>query len=227
MLKLKNDEIKNKKIIISGSGNVAQYAAEKAIQLGAKVLTMSDSSGTIYDQDGLDQEKLEYIKKIKNVDRGRIKEYTDKYQAKYLENQTPWSIKAEIALKCATQNEIKKEDAQILVKNGIKLIGEGANMPSTPEAIEIFKANNILFSPSKASNAGGVAVSGLEMSQNSIRLQWPREEVDKNLKKIMTDIHNKIIEYGRQTADNVDYIKGANIAGFKRVADSMLAQGIV
>ena len=188
MLRAKNDSINGKKVIISGSGNVAQYAAEKVIQLGAEVLTMSDSAGTIYDKDGITQEKLEYIKKIKNIDRGRIKDYANKYNVEYLESENPWSIKADIALPCATQNEINKEDAMALVKNEIVLVGEGANMPSTSEAIDIFKENKILFSPGKASNAGGVAVSGLEMSQNSARVQWSREEVDQNLKKIMIEI---------------------------------------
>lgn len=226
MLKAKKENIKGKTILISGSGNVAQYAVEKAIQLGAKVITMSDSSGTIYDREGITEKKLEYIKKIKNIDRGRIKNYTDKYDAKYLESQKPWSIKADIALPCATQNEISEEDAKMLTNNGIILIAEGANMPSTPEAIKIFKDKKILFSPGKASNAGGVAVSGLEMSQNSMRLQWSRDDVDKNLKKIMADIHSKVYEHGNQ-GDYTDYVVGANIAGFKRVADSMIAQGLV
>jgi len=226
MLRAKNDSINGKKVIISGSGNVAQYAAEKVIQLGAKVLTMSDSAGTIYDKDGITQEKLEYIKKIKNIDRGRIKDYANKYNVEYLESENPWSIKADIALPCATQNEINKEDAMALVKNEIVLVGEGANMPSTSEAIDIFKENKILFSPGKASNAGGVAVSGLEMSQNSARVQWSREEVDQNLKKIMIEIHGKILEYGNR-GESIDYVAGANIAGFKRVADSMIAQGLV
>jgi len=226
MLRAKNDSINGKKVIISGSGNVAQYAAEKVIQLGAKVLTMSDSAGTIYDKDGITQEKLEYIKKIKNIDRGRIKDYANKYNVEYLDSENPWSIKADIALPCATQNEINKEDAMALVKNEIVLVGEGANMPSTSEAIDIFKENKILFSPGKASNAGGVAVSGLEMSQNSARVQWSREEVDQNLKKIMIEIHGKILEYGNR-GESIDYVAGANIAGFKRVADSMIAQGLV
>ncbi|PIP04451.1 NADP-specific glutamate dehydrogenase [candidate division WWE3 bacterium CG23_combo_of_CG06-09_8_20_14_all_40_14] len=226
MLRAKNDSINGKKVIISGSGNVAQYAAEKVIQLGAKVLTMSDSAGTIYDKDGITQEKLEHLKQIKNVKRGRIKDYANKYNVEYLDSENPWSIKADIALPCATQNEINKEDAMALVKNEIVLVGEGANMPSTSEAIDIFKENKILFSPGKASNAGGVAVSGLEMSQNSARVQWSREEVDQNLKKIMIEIHGKILEYGNR-GESIDYVAGANIAGFKRVADSMIAQGLV
>jgi glutamate dehydrogenase (NADP+) len=227
MLKLRHDDLKNKTVLISGSGNVAQHAAEKAITQGAKVLSMSDSLGTIYDSEGIDLEKLEYIKEIKNKKRGVIKEYLDKYsKASYLESENPWKIKANIALPCATQNEINKESAQSLVDNGVMLVAEGANMPSTFEAIKIFKDNNILFSPGKASNAGGVSVSGLEMSQNSIRLSWSREEVDEKLKKIMSDIHIKIVKYGTKDG-KVDYILGANIAGFKRVADSMIAQGLV
>jgi len=226
MLKSQKEKIEGKTILISGSGNVAQYAAEKAIQLGGRVVTMSDSSGTIYDKDGLTQEKLDYIKEIKNVKRGRIKEYLDKYPAEYLESERPWSIKADIALPCATQNEISGEDAKMFVNNKIMLVAEGSNMPSTPEAIKIFKENNILFAPGKAANAGGVAVSGLEMSQNSMRTQWNREQVDVELKKIMQNIHSTIIKYGEQNG-KINYVVGANIAGFKRVADSMLAQGVV
>lgn len=226
MLKQKNDGINGKTVLVSGSGNVAQYAAQKAIQLGAKVVTMSDSQGTIYDSGGITEEKLEYIKNLKNVERGRIKDYAEKYGAEYLEGKNPWSVKADIALPCATQNEILKEDAEVLVNNGIFLIGEGANMPSSLEAIEIFRNNKILFAPGKASNAGGVAVSGLEMSQNSMRLQWSREEVDANLQKIMKEIHAKAVEYSKDK-NHIDYIAGANIAGFKRVADSMIAQGLV
>jgi len=226
MLKVQKDKIAGKMILISGSGNVAQYAAEKAIQLGGKVITMSDSSGTIYDKNSFTQEKIDYIKEIKNVKRGRIKEYLKKYKAEYLESKNPWSIKADIALPCATQNEISGEDAKTLVNNRIKLVAEGSNMSSTPEAIKIFKENDIIFSPGKASNAGGVAVSGLEMSQNSIRNQWSREQVDAELKKIMQNIHSTIVKYGEQNG-KINYVDGANIAGFKRVADSMLAQGIV
>jgi len=226
MLKLQKDKIEGKTILISGSGNVAQYAAEKAVQLGGKVVTMSDSSGTIYDKNGLTQEKIDYIKEIKNIRRGRIKEYLNKYPAEYLESKNPWSIKADIALPCATQNEISGADAKMLVDNKIKLVAEGSNMSSTPEAIKIFIENNIPFSPGKASNAGGVAVSGLEMSQNSIRTQWSREQVDEELKKIMQHIHSTIVKYGEQNG-KINYVDGANIAGFKRVADSMLAQGIV
>ncbi len=226
MLKTINDQISNKKVLVSGSGNVAQYAAEKAIQLGAQVLTMSDSNGTIYDPQGLDQTKLDFIKELKNSKRGRIKEAAEKFSLEYFENQNPWHIKADIALPCATQNEIFQNDAENLVNNGVKLVAEGANMPSTPEAINIFQTNHILFSPGKASNAGGVAVSGLEMSQNSLRLSWSRQEVDEKLLQIMQDIHKKIKQYG-QKEGYIDYITGANIAGFKRVADSMLDQGIV
>jgi glutamate dehydrogenase/leucine dehydrogenase len=226
MLRLQKDQIAGKTILISGSGNVAQHAAEKAVQLGGKVVTMSDSSGTIYDKDGFTQEKIDYIKEIKNVARGRIKEYLNKYRAEYLEAQNPWFIAADIALPCATQNEISGEDARKLVTNKIKLVAEGSNMSSTPEAIKIFKENNVLFAPGKAANAGGVAVSGLEMSQNSMRTQWSKEQVDTELRKIMENIHSTVIKYGIQN-DKVDYVKGANIAGFKRVADSMLAQGIV
>lgn len=228
MLKTIDDTIADKKVLISGAGNVAQYACEKAIELGAKVLTMSDSSGVIYDEAGIDKEKLEYIKEIKNVRRGRIKEYLKKYKkAKYFAGKNPWSFKADIALPCATQNEINESSAKALAKNKIMLVAEGANMPSTIEAIEVYKKNNILFAPGKASNAGGVAVSGLEMSQNSMRLMWTREEVDKNLKKIMSDIHNKIVYYGKGKNNQINYVKGANIAGFKRVADSMIAQGLL
>ena len=226
MLAQKNESLKNKTVVISGSGNVAQFAAEKAIQEGARVISMSDSSGTIYDAAGLTQEKLDYIKIIKNVNRGRIKEYTEKFGGEYFEGKNPWSLKADIALPCATQNEISASDADTMIANGITTVVEGSNMSTTLEAIEKFRAHNILFSPGKASNAGGVAVSGLEMSQNSMRLQWTRDEVDAHLKKIMVDIHAKAAEYGRR-GDHIDYIAGANIAGFKKVADSMIAQGLV
>jgi glutamate dehydrogenase/leucine dehydrogenase len=226
MLVRERETIEGKIILVSGSGNVAQYAAEKAIQLGGKVVTISDSLGTIYDKDGLTQEKLDYIKEIKNIKRGRVKEYLNKYKAEYLEAKKPWLIKGDIALPCATQNEILEEDAKLLVKNGIKVVVEGANMPSTPEAVKIFRENNVLFGPSKAANAGGVAVSGLEMSQNSLRLQWPREQVEAELQKIMQNIHKTIVKYGEQNG-KINYVVGANIAGFKKVADSMLAQGVV
>jgi glutamate dehydrogenase (NADP+) len=226
MLAQKNESLKNKTVVISGSGNVAQFAAEKAIQEGARVISMSDSSGSIYDAAGLTQEKLDYIKIIKNVNRGRIKEYTEKFGGEYLEGKNPWSLKADIALPCATQNEISASDADTMIANRITTVVEGSNMSTTLEAIEKFRAHNIHFSPGKASNAGGVAVSGLEMSQNSMRLQWTRDEVDAHLKKIMADIHAKAAEYGRR-GDHIDYIAGANIAGFKKVADSMIAQGLV
>jgi glutamate dehydrogenase (NADP+) len=228
MLDAKGESIAGKTVVISGSGNVAIYAAEKATQLHAKVLTMSDSSGFIYDQEGIDSDKLAHIMEIKDVRRGRIKEYLDKYpDAEYHEGKNPWGIKCDIALPCATQNELQKEDAEILIKNGCMSVGEGANMPCTPEAIEVFHKAKILFSPGKASNAGGVATSGLEMSQNSIRYNWSAEEVDKKLHEIMYDIHNACVKYGKEEDGYVNYVKGANIAGFVKVADAMLAQGIV
>ena len=219
--------IKGKTVIISGSGNVAQYAAEKCIQLSAKVISMSDSSGTIYDKDGIDSEKLSFIMNLKNVKRGRIHEYVKKYpNATFLKNKTPWEIPCDIALPCATQNELNEHDAKILIKNGCICVSEGANMPCEPEAIIVFKINKILYAPGKASNAGGVAVSGLEMAQNSLRYSWSREEVDSKLKEIMKDIHNSCLTHG-QEKDYVNYEKGANIAGFIKVADAMLAQGVV
>ena len=228
MLKTRGEKLAGKTVVISGSGNVAQYAAEKATQLDAKVVTMSDSSGFIYDEAGIDKHKLAYIMEIKNERRGRIKEYLDKYpEAKYFEGETPWDIKCDIALPCATQNELDKEDAEKLVNNGCICVGEGANMPCTPEAVEVFINAKILFSPGKASNAGGVATSGLEMSQNSLRYNWSAEEVDKKLHEIMYDIHKACVEYGTQEDGFVDYVKGANIAGFVKVAEAMLAQGIV
>jgi len=228
MLETKNDSFKDKKVVISGSGNVAQYAAEKAIELGAKVLTFSDSGGYIVDEDGIDTEKLEFVMDLKNVKRGRISEYVNKYpNATYVAGERPWSVKCDIALPCATQNELNGDEAKILVDNGCICVSEGANMPSTPEAIHEFLKAKILFAPGKASNAGGVATSGLEMSQNSLRLSWTREEVDSKLKDIMKDIHNSCLEYGKNDDGSVDYIKGANIAGFVKVADAMLAQGVV
>lgn len=228
MLKTKGEKIEGKTVVISGSGNVAQYAAEKAIQLGAKVVTMSDSGGFIYDEEGLDTEKLQFIMDLKNERRGRIKEYLDEYpSAKYHDGKTPWTVKCDIALPCATQNELEEEDAKTLVKNGCVCVGEGANMPCTPEAVEVFHDAKILFSPGKASNAGGVATSGLEMSQNSMRYHWTAEEVDKKLHDIMNNIHEKCVEYGTQKDGHIDYVKGANIAGFVKVADAMLAQGVV
>ena len=228
MLSLKNDSFKNKNVIISGSGNVAQYAAEKAISLGAKVLTMSDSSGFIYDNNGINEEKLEYIMNLKNLKRGRISEYVKKYpKSTFNKGQKPWSTPCDIALPCATQNELDENDAKKLISNGCSCVSEGANMPSTKDAIEVFHKSKILFAPGKASNAGGVATSGLEMTQNSLRYHWSREEVDEKLKDIMLNIHNSCIEYGKQDNGYIDYVKGANIAGFVKVADAMLAQGIV
>ncbi len=228
MLKTKNDSFKGKKVVVSGSGNVAQFAAEKAIELGATVLTLSDSSGYIYDKDGIDKEKLAFVMDLKNVKRGRISEYLETYpSATFHSGKTPWEVPCDIALPCATQNELNGEDAKLLLKNGCVCVSEGANMPSTKEAIAEFHKAKILFAPGKASNAGGVATSGLEMTQNSLRFNWTREEVDKKLKEIMHNIHNACIEYGKQEDGYVDYVKGANIAGFVKVADAMLAQGIV
>ena len=227
MLNHVSNSIKGKTVIISGSGNVAQYAAEKCIQLSAKVISMSDSSGTIYDSDGIDTEKLNFIMDLKNIKRGRINEYIKKYpNAVFFKNKTPWEIKCDIALPCATQNELNEDDAKNLVKNGRICVSEGANMPCEPNAIKIFKLNKILYAPGKASNAGGVAVSGLEMAQNSLRYSWSREEVDSKLKEIMKDIHNSCLIHG-QEKNYVNYEKGANIAGFIKVADAMLAQGVV
>ena len=228
MLKYKNNNLKGKKITISGSGNVAQYATEKCIELGAKVITLSDSSGYIIDPDGIDKEKLAFIMDLKNIKRGRIESYTKKYPtASFNAGQTPWKVACDIALPCATQNELNGNDAKKLLNNGCICIGEGANMPCTPEAIELFKKNKLLFAPGKASNAGGVAVSGLEMAQNSLRYSWTREEVNKRLQTIMIDIHESCLQYGKDENGYVDYVKGANIAGFVKVADAMLAQGVV
>ena len=228
MLSTQNDSFKGKNVVISGSGNVAQYAAEKAIELGAKVLTFSDSGGYIHDEDGIDIDKLKYVMHLKNEKRGRISEYVDKYpNAEYFAGKRPWSVKCDIALPCATQNELNGEEANQLVDNGCICVSEGANMPSTPEAIHEFQNAKILFAPGKASNAGGVATSGLEMSQNSLRLSWTRKEVDERLKDIMKDIHDSCVKYGKSEDGSVDYIKGANIAGFVKVADAMLAQGVI
>ena len=227
MLKHVSDSIKGKTVTISGSGNVAQYAAEKCLHLSAKVISMSDSSGTIFDKEGIDKEKLAYIMNLKNNERGRISEYTKKYpNAKFLKNKTPWDIPCDIALPCATQNELKENDAKSLINNGCICVSEGANMPCVPGAIKVFKAHKILYAPGKASNAGGVAVSGLEMAQNSLRYSWSREEVDSKLQEIMNDIHASCLTHGQEKGW-VDYEKGANIAGFIKVADAMLAQGIV
>ncbi len=228
MLKTKGDSIKGKTVVVSGSGNVAQYATEKATQLGGKVVTMSDSSGYILDEEGIYAEKLAFVMELKNERRGRIKEYVEKYpNAKYFEGETPWNVKCDIALPCATQNELHEKDAKALVDNGCICVGEGANMPCTPEAITVFQNAKILFSPGKASNAGGVATSGLEMSQNSLRFNWTSEEVDTKLKQIMNDIHAQCVQFGTEEGGYVDYVKGANIAGFVKVADAMLAQGVV
>ena len=226
MLATKGDDFKGKTVVISGSGNVAQYATEKCIQLGAKVVTLSDSKGYIYDKDGIDEEKLAFVLELKNVKRGRIKEYADKYGCEYHEGQRPWGVKCDVALPCATQNEINKAEAETLVKNGCKAVAEGANMPSEPEAVEVFINNKILFAPGKAANAGGVAVSGLEMSQNSMRYSWTREEVDAKLHQIMKDIHSTCVKYGKE-GNYVNYVNGANVGGFVKVADAMLAQGLV
>ncbi|HSP40541.1 MAG TPA: NADP-specific glutamate dehydrogenase [Gillisia sp.] len=228
MLELKGDTLKGKTVVISGSGNVAQYAAEKATQLGAKVVTMSDSDGYIYDENGIDAAKLQFIMDLKNVRRGRISEYVDEFSsAKFYEGETPWGVTCDIAMPCATQNELHEDDAKKLVDNGCMVVGEGANMPCTPEAVTVFQNAKILFSPGKASNAGGVATSGLEMSQNSMRYSWTAEEVDKKLHEIMKDIHTACVQYGTQEDGYVDYVTGANIAGFVKVADAMLAQGVV
>ena len=228
MLLRKKDSFVGKKVVISGSGNVAQYAAEKAIELGATVLTLSDSQGYIHDADGIDSEKLKHVMFIKNEKRGRISEYVAKYpNAKFIAGERPWSVKCDIALPCATQNELNGDEAKALVANGCMCVSEGANMPSMPEAIHEFQKAKILFAPGKASNAGGVATSGLEMSQNSLRLSWSRKEVDDKLKDIMEDIHDSCVQYGENEDGTIDYIKGANIAGFVKVADAMLAQGVV
>lgn len=228
MLKTKNEDIKGKTLVISGSGNVAQFAAEKVIQLGGKVVAMSDSGGYIHDKDGIDNEKLAFIMDLKNNRRGRISEYKDKYpSATFHKGDRPWGIKCDIALPCATQNELNLEHARELIKNGCTCVAEGANMPSTADAIHAFHDAKILFAPGKASNAGGVATSGLEMSQNSLRISWTREEVDERLKGIMADIHDSCIEFGKEDDGYCNYVKGANIAGFVKVADAMLAQGVI
>ncbi|MFC4633835.1 NADP-specific glutamate dehydrogenase [Dokdonia ponticola] len=228
MLKTRDESFEGKTVVISGSGNVAQYAAEKATQLGGKVVTLSDSGGFIHDKDGIDAEKLAHVMEIKNVRRGRIKEYLDKYpSAEYHEGEKPWGITCDVALPCATQNELDQEAAKTLVENGCICVAEGANMPSTPEAIEVFHKAKILFSPGKASNAGGVSTSGLEMSQNSLRYNWTAEEVDEKLRGIMLDIHEACVKYGTEEDGYVDYVKGANVAGFVKVADAMMAQGVV
>jgi glutamate dehydrogenase (NADP+) len=228
MLATKGQSFSGKTVVVSGSGNVAQYAAQKAIELGGKVVTFSDSSGYIYDEAGIDSEKLAYVMEIKNVNYGRISDYVTKYpNAKYVAGKRPWEVKCDIALPCATQNELNEEEAKMLIENGCMCVAEGANMPTTPEAVEVFQHAKILFAPGKASNAGGVATSGLEMSQNSIRLSWTSVEVDEKLKTIMADIHEACVKYGKDSTGYVDYVKGANIAGFVKVADAMLGQGVV
>ena len=226
MLLLNNKSIKNKKVAISGSGNVAQFACEKVIELGGKVVTLSDSTGYVYDPTGITREKLDFVFELKNIKRGRISEYAKKYNCEFVSDLTPWSVKCDIALPCATQNELNKDDAKKLIQNKCFAVCEGANMPCTLEAVETFNNSQILYAPGKASNAGGVAVSGLEMSQNSLRMYWSKEEVDQRLQKIMKDIHNKCVVYGRED-DRVNYVKGANIAGFIKIADAMLDQGLV
>jgi len=227
MLETIGEKMKNKKVVVSGSGNVSQYAIEKVIALGGIPLTASDSDGFIYDPDGITHEKLEFILELKNEKRGRISEYADKYGVPYYANEKPWKIPCDIALPCAVQNELDEKGAKLLVKNGCKMVAEGANMPTTPEAIEVLQENGILYAPGKAANAGGVATSGLEMSQNSIRLSWTREEVENKLRTIMKNIHEQCVKYGKKEDGTVDYVKGANIAGFVRVADAMLAEGHV
>ena len=228
MLATRGKSFKGQTVLISGSGNVAQYAAQKAMRLGAKVVTLSDSNGYVYDPEGLDEEKLAYVFQLKNVQRGRIKEYVNKYpKAKYFPDERPWGVPCDIALPCATQNEIEAADAKKLVENGCWCVAEGANMPTTPEAIAIFQEAKLLYSPGKASNAGGVATSGLEMTQNSIRQKWTAEEVDAQLHRIMSDIHAACLKYGTEADGYINYVKGANIAGFIKVADAMADQGLV
>jgi len=227
MLKTRGESFKGKTVVISGSGNVSQYAAEKVTELGGKVVTMSDSSGFIHDPSGITKEKLAYIMDLKNIKRGRIKEYAEKYSVEYYDNQRPWGIKCDVALPCATQNEIEIADAKTLVANGCFCVSEGANMPSTPEAVELFIEKKILYGPGKAANAGGVATSGLEMTQNSMRLPWSREEVDQRLHQIMINIHETCVKWGKQPDGYINYVNGANVGGFVKVAEAMLAQGCV
>ncbi|MDD5255885.1 MAG: NADP-specific glutamate dehydrogenase [Candidatus Omnitrophica bacterium] len=226
MLKTKGETLKGKVCAVSGSGNVAQYTVEKLLQLGAKVVTLSDSDGFIYDKDGIDQKELKCVLDLKNVRRGRIKECAKEFKCEYFEKKKPWQVKCDIAFPSATQNEISGEDAKALVKNGCMAVGEGANMPTTPEGIAVFQKAKVLYAPGKASNAGGVATSGLEMSQNSMRLSWSREEVDSRLRDIMVAIHDNCVRYGKEDK-YINYVKGANIAGFVKVADAMIAQGLV
>ena len=227
MLKHKKKNVKGKKVVISGSGNVAQFATEKFIEMGAKVLTLSDSSGFIHDPAGINKDKLKYVMQLKNEQRGRISEYEKKYpKAKFFPKDKPWKVACDIAIPCATENELSQSDAKTLIKNGVIAVAEGANMPCTPEAIKAFQNSKVLYAPGKASNAGGVAVSGLEMAQNSLKNTWSRKIVDGKLQEIMTDIHSSCLEYGKEK-NSIDYLKGANIAGFVKVADAMLAQGVV
>jgi glutamate dehydrogenase (NADP+) len=228
MLATQNDDFRGKNVVISGSGNVAQFALQKVIQLGGKVLTVSDSSGFVYAKDGFHSEHLDYLMELKNVRRGRVKEIADKFEGfEFHEGGKPWGVPADVALPCATQNELNGQEAEMLVNNGVKCVAEGANMPCTPEAIENFQKGGVLFSPGKASNAGGVATSGLEMSQNSLRMNWSSEEVDQKLHGIMVSIHEACVKYGKTDGGNIDYVKGANIAGFVKIADAMIDQGLV
>jgi glutamate dehydrogenase/leucine dehydrogenase len=227
MLKTRKRDLKGKISVVSGSGNVSQYAVEKLIEMGAKVVTMSDSTGYVYDPAGFNEEKLAYVLNLKNIRRGRIKEYADKYNAQYFEGKTPWGVKCDLAFPCATQNEINEEDAKLLIKNGCYLVSEGANMPSTPEAVEVYIKARILYGPGKAANAGGVATSGLEMTQNSMRLPWSREEVDSRLHQIMINIHETCVKYGTEKDGFINYVKGANIGGFIKIAEAMIVQGVV
>jgi glutamate dehydrogenase (NADP+) len=228
MLAMRNDSFKGKTVVISGSGNVAQYAVEKVLHLGGKPVTLSDSNGYIYDQKGISEEKLQYVFELKNIYRGRIHEYAERYpEAQYFDGQRPWGVKCDIALPCATQNELDGNDAEALVKNGCICVAEGANLPSTPDAVAVFLQNKLLYAPGKAANAGGVSTSGLEMTQNSMRISWTPEEVDKKLNAIMSDIHAACVKYGTEQDGYVNYVKGANIAGFIKVAKAMLAQGVV
>nr|MBP9024001.1 NADP-specific glutamate dehydrogenase [Spirochaetota bacterium] len=227
MLKARGDSMKGKVAVVSGSGNVAQYTVEKVNALGGKCVTLSDSNGYIYDPAGIDAEKLAFVMELKNVKRGRIKEYADKYKCEYVEGKTPWSVKCDMAFPSATQNELNGQDAETLVKNGCICVSEGANMPSTPEAVEVFIKAKIMYAPGKAANAGGVATSGLEMSQNSMRYSWSREEVEQKLHGIMCSIHEACVKYGKEKDGFINYVKGANIAGFVKVADAMIDQGVV
>jgi len=226
MLKFQNNAIEGKSVVVSGSGNVAQYATEKVNQLGGKVVTLSDSSGFIFDPEGIDSDKLAWVIDLKNNKRGRIKEYAEEFKCEYFDGKRPWDVDCDIALPCATQNEIDESGAKSLLKNGVIAVSEGANMPSDPEAVNVFQNSGVLFGPGKAANAGGVAVSGLEMSQNSMRINWSSEEVDQKLLAIMQSIHESCVEYGKES-NSVDYVKGANIAGFIKVADAMIDQGVV